>query len=305
MTSLDNSLPHQATAWVGVGWRQAHQQQLLAQRPALGFIEVHSENFLVPGGAPQAVLLRARQDLPVSLHGVGLSLGSACGLDAWHLERLADLVERVQPCRVSDHAAFARVAWPGGAKQVVHGCDLLPLSFNRTSLALMVAHVQQVQERLRRPLLVENLSAYLVSDDASFSEPEFFNELTQHSACQVLLDVNNLVVNALNQGADDPVAWACAWVDQLNQGTVGEIHLAGYSDAPEPGALTIDDHGSPVRAGVWQVYQHALRRFGAVPSLVEWDTALPSWEVLLGQAHLAAGYVQTVLTSDRCDVGGL
>jgi uncharacterized protein (UPF0276 family) len=284
----------QARAQVGVGWRAPHQQALLGQPVDLGFVEVHSENYLASGSGAQALLLRAREQVAVSLHGVGLSLGSAMGLDAAHLERLAQLVERVQPCRVSDHAAFSRVALPlgpGGTRTVVHGCELLPISFSATSLAVMERHVQQVQERLRRPLLVENISAYLQRDAAGRSEPEFFNQLAQRTGCGLLLDLNNLMVNALNQGSRQPLADACAWVDQINPGIVGEIHLAGYAD-PEPGALVIDDHGSPVRDSVWQLYHHALRRLGRVPTLVEWDTALPTWEVLVGQAHQAADHLQ-------------
>jgi uncharacterized protein (UPF0276 family) len=268
---------------VGIGWRQPHYAELLQRRPALGFIEVHSENFFADGGAALAVLDRGREHYPLSLHGVGLALGSAAGLDPWHLDRLAALVKRTEPVRVSDHASFARAPrTPGGP--VLHGSDLLPIAFTDASLALMVRHVQQVQERLRRPLLVENISAYLRWDDDHLAEPEFFNALARRSGCGLLLDVNNLVVNSLNRGAADPVLEACAWVDALDAGIVGEIHLAGYDDT---GPLVIDDHGSAVHEPVWQVYRHALARLGPVATLIEWDTALPPLEVLLGQAQLA------------------
>jgi uncharacterized protein (UPF0276 family) len=267
----------------GIGWRHAHERELLERRPALPFIEVHSENFFGDGGAPLALLAAAREHYGVSLHGVGLALGSAVGLDDWHLERLAALVRRIDPVRVSDHASFARAPRRTGAP-VLHAADLLPVAFTRASLDIMCANVQRVQERLERPIGVENLSAYLGWADDSIGEAAYFNELARRTGCWLLLDVNNLVVNALNAKADDPVAAACAFVDAIEPGHVGEIHLAGYDDS---GDLVIDDHGSRVHAPVWQVYAHAVRRLGAVPTLIEWDTALPPLDVLLAEAHEA------------------
>ena len=284
----------------GIGLRQAHYDELL-NGPAcpLPFVEVHSENFFGAGGAASGVLRAARERWPVSLHGVGLSLGSAVGLDAWHLEQLAALVERIDPVRVSDHACFARAATNG---PIVHAADLLPLAFNETSLDIMVRHVHAVQERLRRPILVENLSAYLRFEDDTLAEPEFFNRLATRTGCGVLLDVNNLVVNAWNEdrlfglGRDEgdtsaasrreaaAVAKACRWIDALDASAVGEIHLAGYDDA---GELAIDDHGSRVRATVWQVFEHALALVGPVPTLIEWDSDLPPLAVLLSEAEAA------------------
>lgn len=267
----------------GIGLRQPHYAQLLDTLPPLAFVEVHSENFFGDGGAALAVLHEARGHYPVSLHGVGLALGSAAGLDPWHLERLARLNERIQPERVSDHASFARAPQQAGGP-VLHANDLLPLAFTQASLDIMVRNVTQVQERLRRPILVENLSAYLAWADQEMSEPEFFNALVRRSGCSLLLDVNNLVVNALNERADDAVASACAWVDAIDAGAVGEIHLAGYVDM---GDIVIDDHGSRVHEPVWQVYRHALARIGPRPTLVEWDTDLPPLDVLLDEAQRA------------------
>ncbi len=266
----------------GIGLRQPHYAALFEQKPALGFVEVHSENFFADGGAALAVLHRARERWPVSLHGVGLALGSAAGVDPWHLERLARLVERIEPARVSDHASFARAPRRAGAAPV-HASDLLPVGFNEASLAILVANVQRVQDRLKRPLLVENLSAYLHWADDRIAEPQFFNELARRSGCGLLLDLNNLVVNALNDGAE-PVAAACAWVDAIDARAVGEIHLAGYRDT---GTIVIDDHGSRVHAPVWRVFDHALRRLGPRPTLVEWDTDLPPLPVLLDEAATA------------------
>lgn len=272
---------------VGIGLRQPHYAALFEAAPRLGFVEVHSENFFADGGAALAVLQRARERYPVSLHGVGLALGSAAGLDPWHLDRLARLAQRIEPVRVSDHACFARAALdsrPPGAP-LVHANDLLPIAFTEAALAIIVRNVEQVQERLGRTLLVENLAAYVSFADDTLAEPEFFAQLCRRSGCGMLLDVNNLMVNALNEGASDPIGACCAFVDALPLGIVGEIHLAGYSEAD---AIAIDDHGSRVRPAVWSVFEHALRRFGALPTLVEWDTDLPALDVLLGEADHAA-----------------
>ncbi len=272
----------------GIGLRQPHYAQVLAELPALGFVEVHSENFFADGGAALAVLREARSHYAVSLHGVGLALGSVAGLDAWHLDRLARLVERIDPVRVSDHACFARAALGGGGP-VVHANDLLPIAFTREALDVMAANVMQVQERLGRPILVENLSSYVSFDDAQMSEPEFLAQLAARTGCGLLLDVNNLMVNALNAQAvgdvADPLATCCAFIDALPIGIVGELHLAGHNAS---GSIVIDDHGSRVSGAVWAAFEHALRRFGAVPTLVEWDTDIPPLPVLLGEAELAA-----------------
>jgi len=266
----------------GIGWRHEHERALLEARPALPFIEVHSENFFAEGGAALALLAQARETYPVSLHGVGLALGSAVGLDDWHLDRLATLVDRIDPLRVSDHASFARA--PLGRRAPVHASDLLPIAFTAASLDILCANVQRVQDRLQRPIGVENLSAYLGWADDALAEPAFFNQLAERTGCWLLLDVNNLVVNALNAGAADPAATACAFIDAIESRHVGEIHLAGYS---EQAGLVIDDHGSRVHEPVWRAYAHAIRRHGAKPTLVEWDTALPDFDVLLGEARAA------------------
>ena len=282
-------------ASVGIGLRQPHYAEVLDETPALGFVEVHSENFFADGGAALEVLHEARERYPVSLHGVGLALGSAAGLDPWHLDRLHRLVERIEPVRVSDHACFARAPLVAGGP-VVHGSDLLPIAFTSASLDIMVSQVMQVQERLRRPIAVENLSAYLsFAADASMAEPVFFAELCRRSGCRMLLDVNNLMVNALNVGASDAVAHCAAFLDALPLGIVDEIHLAGFSESGEGAArLVIDDHSSRVRPGVWEVYVHALARFGRVATLVEWDIDLPALEVLLGEARQAEALMARV-----------
>jgi uncharacterized protein len=267
----------------GIGWRHAHERDLLERRPALPFIEVHSENFFGDGGAPLALLHAARGHYDVSLHGVGLALGSAVGLDDWHLDKLAALVERIDPVRVSDHASFARGPRRAGGAPL-HAGDLLPLAFSRAGLDILCANVQRVQERLGRSIGVENLSAYIAWADDAMGEAEFLNELARRSGCWLLLDVNNLVVNALNAKAADPVAAACAFVDAIEAHRVGQIHLAGYDDSSE---LVIDDHGSRVHDPVWRVYAHAMQRLRGTPTLIEWDTALPAFDVLLDEAARA------------------
>jgi uncharacterized protein (UPF0276 family) len=272
--------PQQLT---GIGWRHDHERALLEGQPALPFIEVHSENFFADGGASLALLHQARQTYDVSLHGVGLALGSAAGLDGWHLDKLAALVQRIEPLRVSDHACFARAPRRAG-QAPLHAGDLLPIAFNSESLSLLAANVQRVQDRLARPIGVENISAYLGWADDTLAEAEFFNQLAQRTGCWLLLDVNNLVVNALNANASDAVAAATAFVDAIEARHVGQIHLAGYSQGD---SLVIDDHGSRVHEPVWQVYAHAIARLGPRPSLIEWDTALPAFEVLLDEARNA------------------
>lgn len=273
----------------GIGWRHPHYAELLQSLPALDFLEVHSENFFGDGGAALAVLTQARTHYAVSLHGVGLALGSATGVDDAHLQQLAQLVQRIEPVRVSDHACFARGSLGGNT---VHAADLLPIPFNDEALAVLCANVQRVQDRLRRPLLVENLSAYLGFASSDQAEPEFMTALARRTGCQLLVDVNNIHVNALNARiAGDPTdaVQACRdWLDAIPPGIVGEIHVAGHSHVQdEHGEIVIDDHGSRVCDAVWQIQAHAQRRFGPVPVLVEWDTDVPALSVLLQEAATA------------------
>lgn len=281
---------------VGIGWRHPHYAELLQRRPALAFLEVHSENFFAPGGAALAVLEQGRAHYPISLHGVGLSLGSAAGLDAWHLDQLARLVQRIDPVRVSDHACFARGSFGG---QTVHGADLLPIPFTTEALDVLCTHVQQVQDRLQRVFIVENLSAYLrwnaPAAERTWTETEFLTTLARRTGCQLLVDVNNIYVNALNASirygdAADPLQSCRDWLDAIPPDVVGELHLAGHcrvSDAH--GDIVVDDHGSRVGDAVWALHRHALARFGAgVPTLIEWDTDVPALDVLLGEAERAA-----------------
>ena len=273
---------------VGIGWRHAHYGELLATLPPLDFIEVHSENFFAEGGAALAVLRQGRENYPVSLHGVGLALGSAVGIDPWHLDRLAFLVDQIQPIRVSDHACFARGHVAGASALPVHAADLLPLPFNSAALDVLCANVQRTQDRLKRQLLVENLSAYVSFASSDQPEPDFLNALAQRTGCGLLVDVNNIYVNALNEQlagrCADPLAVCLQWIGSIAPASVGELHLAGHINM---GDVVIDDHGSRVCASVWQIYRHAQARFGNVPALIEWDTDVPPLAVLLDEAATA------------------
>ena len=300
---------------IGIGWRHPHHQALLEQRPALDFIEAHSENFFAQGGAALALLRSARAHYSVSLHGVGLGLGSAVGVDDWHLDQLARLVEAIEPVRVSDHACFARASIPGMGTQAIHAADLLPIAFTHASLDVLCRNVQRVQERLKRPLMVENLSAYVNWAEADYDEPAFLQTLAQRTGCALLVDINNIYVNALNvqiaasspkvdrpdtaHSSDlsmelfDPVLACMAWLDRIAPATVGEMHLAGHCRADDAhGEIVIDDHSTRVCAPVWQLYAHAARRFAGVPTLIEWDTELPALEVLLDEAAQARAIAQ-------------
>lgn len=279
---------------VGIGWRHPHYGELLERLPALDFLEVHSENFFAPGGAALAVLEQGRAHYPVSLHGVGLSLGSAVGLDDWHLDQLQRLVQRIDPVRVSDHACFARGVFNGA---VVHAADLLPIPFSTESLDVLCANVSRVQDRLQRRFMVENLSAYLrwklPVTERVWAETEFLTTLARRTGCLLLVDVNNIYVNALNAqlregSVFDPVQACRAWLDAIPVDLVGEMHLAGHCHvSDEHGDIVIDDHGSAVCGPVWDLYQHAVSRFGAVPTLLEWDTDVPTLDILLDEVRRA------------------
>jgi uncharacterized protein (UPF0276 family) len=257
---------------VGVGLRAPHYRQFLEQRPAVGWLEVHTENFLDRSGWDWHVLQQLRRDYPVSLHGVGLGLGSARGFSDLHLERVRALVERVEPMLVSEH-----LSW--GAVHDRNLNDLLPLTLNQAALDLLAARVEQVQERLRRTILLENVSSYVRFRDDAMSEAEFMAALARRTGCALLLDVNNLYVNQRNHGED-----ALAALAAIAPGSVGEIHLAGHLDTP---AAVIDHHGAAVAQPVWDLYRAALARFGSVPTLVEWDTDIPPLDELLAEARKA------------------
>jgi hypothetical protein len=264
----------------GIGLRSPHVVEVLATRPAVAWLEVHAENYISGGPAIRA-LEAIRRDYPVAIHGVGLSLGSADGLAAGHLERLATLVDRIEPVLVSDHLSWSTT---GGA----YLNHLLPLPYTEEALDVVGANAGRVQDRLGRRLLVENPSSYLRFEHSPIGEPEFLNELARRTGCGLLCDVNNVYVSGRNLG-DDPAAY----LDRLEPAAVEEIHLAGHAVNDADGRpIFIDDHGSRVAAEVWRLYAHALARFGPVPTLVEWDTDLPPLMVLLEEAATASAMLR-------------
>lgn len=259
-------------AAAGIGLRAPHYRAFLEQRPKLAFIEVHSENYLARAGWDWHVLGTLRRDYPVSLHGVGLGLGSAHGFSSAHLERVRALVDAVDPFLVSEH-----LSWGALADRQLN--DLLPVTLDEAALALLCERVDRVQACLKRRLLVENVSAYVRFQADTMSEAEFLAELARRTGCGILLDVNNLYVNQHNHGED-----ARAAIAALPVGSVGEIHLAGHLETP---LALVDHHGAAVAEPVWDLYRAALQRFGRVPTLVEWDADLPALEVLVAEAARA------------------
>ena len=257
---------------VGIGLRAPHYRQFLEQRPRVDWLEVHTENFIGQSGFDWHVLQQLRRDYPFSLHGVGLGLGSARGFSESHLEQVRALVERVEPMLVSEH-----LCW--GAVHDRQLNDLLPLALDQAALDLLCQRVGRVQDRLRRQILLENVSTYVRFRTDSMSEAEFMAALARRTGCALLLDVNNLFVNQCNHGEDALAAMAA-----IAPGSVGEIHLAGHLVTP---TAVIDHHGAPVAPPVWALYQAALARFGRVPTLIEWDTDVPALEVLLEEAARA------------------
>jgi uncharacterized protein len=260
----------------GIGLRFPHHRAALEEKPPAAWLEVHSENYM-GGGAPLACLDALRRDYPVSLHGVGLSLGSADGLDARHLGRLGRLAGRVEPGLISDHLAWSAT---GGR----HFAELLPLPYTEEALAVVRWNVEVAQESLGRRILVENASSYLRYRHSTIPEWEFLADLAARTGCGILCDVNNICVSACNHGFDPRV-----YLRALPRELVGEIHLAGHSvrELRDGRAIRIDDHGSRVRQEVWALYAEAIRLFGAVPTLIEWDTDVPPLGVLMEEAETA------------------
>ena len=263
-------------AAAGIGLRAAHFDAFSAGRPDVAFLEVHTENFFHDGGREPRLLDRLREDYPLSLHGVGLGLGSVDALDRTHLRRIATAARRFGPAAVSEHACWGRIDGE-------HFNDLLPLPFTGESVRHLAARVCELQDALGRRVLIENVSQYLRFRHTTLTEGEFLAALVAESGCGLLLDVNNLYVNSVNVGFD-PVAT----IDALPDDAIGEIHLAGHLRKDVDGhVLLIDDHGSRVPEPVWALYARVLERFGPLPTLIEWDTNVPELEVLLAEAAKA------------------
>lgn len=275
--------PTTTSLGVGIGLRAPHYRQFLDQRPAADWLEVHTENYLDRSGWDWHVLQHVRRDYAVSLHGVGLGLGSARGFSESHLERVAALVRQVEPCLVSEH-----LCW--GAVHDRQLNDLLPLALTRAALDLLCERIERVQHAVRRTILLENVSTYVRFADDAMSEAQFMDALARRTGCRLLLDVNNLYVNQCNHGED-----ALAAIAAIAPGSVGEIHLAGHLVTPQ---AVIDHHGATVAPAVWDLYRAALQRFGQVPTLIEWDTDIPALDVLVGEADKARAIAASYAVHD-------
>jgi uncharacterized protein len=260
----------------GIGLRAEHYRDLLERRPPLAFVEVHSENYFGAGGALLYFLEQTRAQYPLSLHGVGLSLGSSDPLNLEHLRKLKTLIQRFEPALVSDHLSWSSI---GGE----FFNDLLPLPYTEESLAHFSARVAQAQDYLGRELLIENPSSYLQYTESAIPEEEFLAAVVRASGCGLLLDVNNIYVSSQNHGFD-----ARRYLQALPAAAVREIHLAGYTVNRYPeGEMLIDSHNALVSEPVWELYAHTVRQLGPRPTLIEWDSDLPPLDTLLGQAGLA------------------
>jgi hypothetical protein len=288
---------HAVPAAAGIGLRGAHYRDVVQSRPAVGWLEVHTENYF-GGGAPLYYLERARELYPLSLHGVSLSLGSTDPLNLDHLKNIKRLVERFEPGLVSDHLCFSSI-------DGIYLNDLLPLPYNEESLNHFVARVGQAQDFLGRQILVENPSSYLEYQSSTLAEAQFLNEVARRSGCGLLLDVNNVYVSSCNHdfgdGTEPRVAVqgrtgcgldAREYLKAIDPRHVREIHLAGYSENRyDEGTVLIDTHNRPVYPEVWQLYRETVERLGPIPTLIEWDSDLPALAELVGEADKA----QTVL----------
>lgn len=261
-----------AVTGVGLGLRAQHYQDILQSRPAVPWFEALSENYMGDGGPPLYHLEQVRQDYPITLHGVGMSLGSVDPLDYDYLAKLKGLMRRFEPAWVSDH-----LAWISTGQRYMH--DLLPLPYTEEALAHLTTRIEQVQDFLGCRLLVENPSSYLAFTGDEMSEWEFIAALLKRADCDLLLDVNNLYVSAMNQSLDPTACLALVPADRVR-----EIHLAGYEAKAD---YLFDTHGHPVHAPVWELYEEAIRQIGARPTLIEWDTDIPAFERLLVEARIA------------------
>jgi uncharacterized protein (UPF0276 family) len=276
-------------ARAGVGLKADHVDAILAERPDLGFFEVHAENYMGDGGPPHRRLEAVRARYPLSLHGVGLSIGSPRPLDADHLTRLAALVERYEPGLFSEH-----LAWSSHDEGFLN--DLLPLPYTEETLATVCEHVDQTQAALGRRMLLENPSTYVLFAESTIAETDFLAEIARRTGCGLLLDVNNVIVSATNHGFDP-----LAYLDAFPLAQVGEIHLAGYAESEDDAGrlLLIDAHNSPVRDVVWALYAETIRRIGPTPTLIEWDNDEPAWPVLFAEARRAEQTMAEVAARPR------
>ncbi|WP_439401461.1 DUF692 domain-containing protein [Bradyrhizobium sp. DASA03068] len=277
----------------GTSFKPEHLPAILEAKPRRGFFEVHAENYMGAGGPPHRALEAIRRDHPLSLHGVCMSIGGPRPLDKAHLARFRGLVARYQPALVSEHLAWS-------THETSFFNDLLPLPYTAATLACVCDHIDQVQEAIRRPLLLENPSTYLAFRESSMRETEFIRAVTERTGCGLLLDVNNLFVSATNHGYS-----ALDYLADFPLSRVEEIHLAGHAEQAddEGDLLLIDSHDGPVTDAVWKLYEIVIQRRGPVPTLIEWDSKIPDWPVLQAEAAAAQAILDrhqsTAMAGDR------
>jgi uncharacterized protein (UPF0276 family) len=294
MTVADRSPPSGlAASSVGVGFKPEHFEAIIDKRSKLGFFEVHAENYMGAGGAPHRRLDSIRELYPLSLHGIGLSIGSPGPLDRTHLQRLAAVAKRFEPALVSEH-----LAWSTHEGAFLN--DLLPLPYTSETLARVSEHIDEVQNTLGRTMLLENPSTYVVFAESTWAETDFLGEIARRTGCGLLLDVNNVFVSATNHGFDPD-----RYLADFPLSAVGEIHLAGCADDADDAGLPllIDAHNSPVRDAVWSLYAAAIRALGLTPTLIEWDNDVPAWSTLLAEARRAERAItaETTQSSEPVD----
>ena len=268
----------------GLGLKHEHFTEVLDTSPDIGFFEVHAENYMVAGGPFHHYLGMIREQYPLSLHGIGLSIGDEAPPDRTHLARLARLIERYQPHAFSEH-----LAWSSHGSVFLN--DLLPLAYDNATLQRVCEHVDQVQSALKRPMLLENPSTYLQFERSTLDETDFISAIIRRTGCGLLLDVNNVYVSCVNHQRDP-----LCYLDALPLHAVGEIHLAGFAEDTDSlgDRLLIDDHGAPIDNAVWQLYEKVLARVGPVPTLIERDNQVPAFSVLLAEAQQAQWHLSQV-----------
>jgi uncharacterized protein (UPF0276 family) len=272
---------------VGIGFRSPHFAEIVVTRPAVGWFEVHAENYMC-GGPALRQLETLRLDWPIGLHGVGMSLGTAGGLDPAHLGRFQALVERIEPALISEH-----LAWSANGGTYLN--DLLPLPYTEESLAIVAANVSSLQDLIGRCVLIENPSAYLRFVHSTIPEAEFLVELVRRTGCGLLFDVNNVYVTCQNIGGDPRT-----WIEALPVESVQELHLAGHCVNDADGvSILIDDHGSPVAPAVWDLFEHTVRRFPCAATLIEWDSDLPPLPTLVTEATEAESRWRSIFAEMR------
>jgi uncharacterized protein len=273
----------------GTSFKGEHLSTILFEGPRRGFFEVHAENYMGAGGPPHRALETIRRDYPVSVHGVCMSIGGERPLDLAHLKRFQALIERYEPALISEHLAWS-------THEGTYYNDLLPLPYTKATLARVCDHIDQVQEAIRRPLLLENPATYLLFSSSTMSETDFLRSVAKRTGCGLLLDINNVFVSAANHGFS-----ARDYLAEFPLSTVGEIHLAGHAEQTDDQGqlLLIDSHDGPVADGVWRLYEIVVATGGAIPTLIEWDSKVPDWPVLKTEACAAQAILDRVAAERR------